>query len=250
MLPNQPDTWGGIANPFAQLRHRPSASAAYGTALPRSAEQLFADKLSKDTRKKLRKKEAKLAACGSITHVVACCEDEQREIIDTFLAQKTERFRARDIESDFDAPEMRDFLLRACAPRGRGIELHALRVSGRIVATYGGAGHGGQWSGMFNSITADEEIARSSPGDLLLMRIIDGCCRNGIARFDLGIGEARYKAALCDEAIALFDAYHPVTVKGRAYGALARLWLGAKRRIKRDPRLLRWANRLRRAVKS
>ena len=100
---------------------------------------------------------------------------------------------------------------------------------------------------MFNSFDGDEEIAKSSPGDLLLMRVIGYCCASGIERFDLGIGEARYKAALCDETMPLFDAFVPMTLGGRAYVACARMRQAAKRRIKRDPKLLRLLNRLRAA---
>ena len=246
-LPNQPLAWSGVDNAFAQLPHSLSPSAAYGTRLPPTAEALFASKLSKDTRKKLRKKEARLATVGAITHVIASSAEDQAKIIDTFLAQKTARFHERGIASDFDAPEMRDFIERASAPNGRGIELHALRAGDRIVAVYGGAAHAKQWSGMFNSFDADEEIAKSSPGDLLLMRILERCCSAGLERFDLGIGEARYKAALCDETIPLFDAFVPVSLRGRAYVAYARARQAAKRRIKQDAKLMAWVKRWRAA---
>ncbi len=253
VLPNQPFAFAGHRNPFSQLPGSSSPSAAYGTVLPGAAETLFAAKLSKDTRKKLRKKEAKLATLGAVSHLVAATPEERADVIDAFLRHKTARFRARGIASDVGAPEMRAFIEAASDPsRGDdgapGLELHALLVGGRIVATYGGGAHGGQWSGMFNAFDADEEIARSSPGDLLLMRIIARCCARGIARFDLGIGEARYKAALCDETIALFDAVVPVTLAGRAFALAFGLQQAAKRRIKRDPRLLALALRLRRRL--
>ena len=247
-LPNQPLAWSGVDNAFAQLPHSESPSAAHGTRLPPTAEALFAGKLSKDTRKKLRKKEARLATVGAITHVIASCAEDQAKIIDTFLAQKTARFRDLGIASDFEAPEMRDFIERASAPGGHGIELHALCAGDRIVAVYGGAAHDRQWSGMFNAFDADEEIAKSSPGDLLLMRIMERCCADGLARFDLGIGEARYKAALCDEPIPLFDAFVAVSLRGHAYVACARAKQAAKRRIKQNPKLMALLKRLRAAT--
>ena len=244
-LPNQPLSWDGADNPFALLPHSESPSAAYGTLLPADAEALFARKLSKESRKKLRKKEAKLASFGPLEHRVAQHLDERKRVLDTFLAQKTARFRDKGITSNFEAPEMRAFIEAASAPCGTGIELHALLAGERIVAVYGGAAHGGQWSGMFNSFDADEDIAKTSPGDLLLMRIMGTCCAAGLRGFDLGIGEARYKAALCDEAVPLCDVFLPVTLRGRTYAALARIRSRAKHRIKRDPRLLRFVNRMR-----
>lgn len=244
-LKNQPLTWNGRANPFAVLTHRPSPSAAYGTALPGEAEALFAQKLSKDTRKKLRKKEAKLAALGPLTHIVVATAEEQRRVIDAFIAQKVSRFREKRIVSEFDTPEMRAFIEAASRPSGCGIELHALRAGERIVAVYGGAAHDGQWSGMFNAFDGDEEIAKSSPGDLLLMRIVAKACKDGLGRLDLGVGEARYKASLCDEKTPLFDAFIPVG----PVGILAARWLSAqqlaKGAIKKNPRLMAWAQRVR-----
>ena len=94
-LTNQPLAWAGIQNAFAQLRNSESPSAAYGTSLTADPNVLFANKLSKDTRKKLRKKEARLTEIGAVTHMVASRADEQAAIIEAFLAQKMARFRER-----------------------------------------------------------------------------------------------------------------------------------------------------------
>ncbi len=239
---NQPLSWAGLANPLALLPHAPSPSSAYGTVLPRTGEELFAARLSKDTRKKLRKKEQRL---GALVHRVAHTETEQRDVIATFLAQKTARFRTQGIASDFAAPEMQAFIEAASAPDGGAIELHALHAGGRIIAVYGGGAHAGRWSGMFSSFDGDAEVAKSSPGDLLLMRVIATCCAAGLTGFDLGVGEARYKDTLCGEEIVLFDSFVPLTLRGAAYAAAARARQAVKRRIKRDPRLMRWFARAR-----
>ena len=39
--------------------------------------------------------------------------------------------------------------------------------------------------------------------------------RQGPRKFDLGIGEARYKATYCDAAVPLFDIVLPLNAKGR-----------------------------------
>ncbi len=241
ILDNQPFEWGGRDNPLALLRHQPSPSAAYGTALPPTGETLFVAKLSKDTRKKLRKKESRLADLGPLTHRVATTRAEQTEIIDAFLAQKIARFRAQKIASEFASPEMRAFIEAASVPGGQGIELHALRAGDRIVAVYGGACCQGRWSGMFNAFDASDEVAKTSPGDLLLMRVIAKACADGLTRFDLGIGGARYKAALCDEPITLFDATLAVSVAGHVLTRFHQTRQSIKRAIKGNAKLLAWA---------
>ena len=249
MLTNQPFGWQGHANPFASLPHAPSPSAAYGTRLQRDPQAFVRAKLSKDAAKKLRKKEAKLATLGTLVDRVADTAAERRAVLDAFLALKVRRMRAKRIRSEFDTPEMRAFIEAASAP-GRdgegeaGIELHALTLDERVVAVYGGAAHRGAWSGMFNAFDVkDEAVARCSPGDLLLMRVVARACADGLTHFDLGIGEARYKAALC-EAIPLFDTIVPVSVKGHVLAALLGAARSAKRWIKRRGRLLAVARRL------
>ena len=69
LLVNQPHVWAGMENPFALLPHQPSPSYAYGAHLPRGAEEFFAAKQSKERRKKLRKKEARLAEMGALRHI-------------------------------------------------------------------------------------------------------------------------------------------------------------------------------------
>ena len=79
------------------------------------------------------------------------------------------------------------------------------------------------------------------------MRIVERCCAQGLRTFDLGVGEARYKAALCDEAIPLFDAALGFGPLGCAAAALMLARQAAKRRVKRSPRLLALARRWERA---
>ena len=251
VLANQPFSWDGHVNAFATLPHAPSPSAAYGLRLAPDAPALLRTRLSKDAAKKLRKKEAKLATLGAVTYRVAATDMERRAVIDALLAQKTRRLRAKRLRSEFETPAMRAFIEAAsdpgpgCAGGGRvGIELHALLVGERVVAVYGGAAHRGGWSGMFNAFDADDEaVARCSPGDLLLMRVVARACADGLGQLDLGIGKARYKEALCEE-VPLFDTLVPVTAKGHALGAILAMTRAAKRAIKRNERLLRLAQRV------
>lgn len=242
-LVNQPLAWGGAANPLAQLRRQPSPSFAYATTLPADAETLFAAKLSKETRKKLRRKEKRLAVLGPVTHEIVRGGAAQAETIDTFLALRNARFREQSIASPFEAPEMRAFIVAACGGAPPGLDLHVLKAGARIVAVYGGAAHQGAWSGMFNAFDTDPAVAPSSPGDLLLGRIVAQACRVGATRFDLGVGAARYKTALCDEEIALFDAFVPMTLLGHAAAVAIAARQTVKRIVKSDPRLFEMVKR-------
>ncbi len=251
LLKNQPFAWEDVPNPLALLPHQPSPSFAYATPLGSTGEKFLATKLSKDTRKKLRKKEAKLAEFGPVSLISNETPAAARAILDTFLAEKIARCEARSIDVDFADPAMRAFLERLSYPTDSGapwVEFYALKAGDRIVATYAGAMHRNHFSCMLNSFDLDPEIAKSSPGELLLMRLIARQCDRGLASFDLGIGEARYKNTYCDVTIPLFDAIVPIGAAGRLGAALAALRLKAKRMIKHNPKLFAGVSWLRRIL--
>lgn len=247
LLLNQPLDWNGWPNPLAALPRQWSPSFAYQTALNADAEKFFSSKLSKDARKKLRKKENRLAEIGPVRYLAAGGDSAVRQrIIEAFFAQKIARFETQKIDAGFDSKAMWDFVETASRPSEvNHLELHALLCGENIVATYGGATHQNHFSGFFNSFDADPEIAKSSPGDLLLLKLIAAKCAEGVTTFDLGIGEARYKQMVCDEAVPLFDSFIPVTWKGSIAAIVLSLSQRIKRSLKQNRKAFEAARRLR-----
>lgn len=241
ILANQPEVWEGNANPLFALPHQPSPSNCYATQLQPDSEAFHRERLSADTRKKLRWKRKKLEELGTLTLLTARTEDEARRILEAFFAQKLQRFDDKNISSGFDSPEARAFFERCCVSRiGRrdaSVELHALLAGDRIVATYGGGLHRNRFHCMFNSFELDPAISRFSPGDILLSLLIESKCRQGLKTFDLSIGEARYKNTWCDHQERMFDVILPVTAKGAAFAFGEK----AKRAVKRAIKQNAWA---------
>jgi len=245
-LRNQPRRFGALDNPLAFNNAWPSASFAYGATLPSRVDDLAA-RLSKDTRKKLRKKESRLAEMGALTYEHGARGERGDAILDALLRQKAARFSQMGVSDSFDRLHMKAFLHRLAREEGDGaLELHALSVGGRVVATYAGLVHGGRFSAMLNSFDMDEDIARSSPGDLLLHALMRNLVARGMTHFDLGAGEARYKNAVCDETIELCDAVMPVSARGALAAPAFAAWLRLKRRVKQSPALAQAYYRARR----
>lgn len=235
----QPLAWEGTANPLAALGGQPSPSTGYKLALEPDGEALLARRLSKDTRKKLRQKESKLAQVGEIKYLRPANDAEAREILRAFLQLKSARFGSQGINDPFAELGVQAFLedsVGTIAPgRVPTIELHALAVGGRVVSVYGASRDAQRFCGIFTAFDADPHIAKSTPGDLLLMRMIAGACRDGLHTFDLGVGEARYKAQVCDQREVLIDAFIPVSAKGRLAALAFSIAVKAKRRAKASP---------------
>lgn len=242
ILSNQPASWDGVPNPLALLAHQRSPSECHcATLRPYDGASLVNERLNGDSRKKLRKKRKKLSELGPVSHIVARTPADVARILDAFFAQKLERFRQKNVASDFEAAETRQFFSRTCLDgleAGQpAVELHALAAGERIVAIYAGTPHRGRFHAMINSFDPDPEIARTSPGDLLLMSMMEKMCERGYRMFDLGIGEARYKSSWCDRSEPLFDTLLPITFKGRRYVLRESARLRLKRFIKQN----KWA---------
>lgn len=242
-LTNMPRRFDDVVNPLADDSARDSASNAYGANLPNNVDDLSA-RVSKDTRKKLRKKEARLTEMGLLAYEHCPTGARARFILDAMIAQKSARLTAMGVTPLDQQPGMPAFLERATDD---GIlELHALTLGDRVIASYAGFTQSGRFSAMLNSFDTDEEIARSSPGDLLLHALMKNLVSRGVRRFDLGAGEARYKQAVCDETIELCEAVIPVSRKGAFLAPLLTQALRLKRHIKKSPTLSRTMMQLRR----
>ncbi|MBM3607765.1 MAG: GNAT family N-acetyltransferase [Alphaproteobacteria bacterium] len=238
ILANQPESWEETPNPLLALPHQSSPSHCYSTALIADSEAFHRERLSSDARKKLRWKRKKLEELGPVSLLTARTEEEARRILEAFFAQKLQRFDDKNISSGFDSPQARAFFERCCVShigrRDASVELHALLAGERIVATYGGGLHRGRFHCMFNSFDLDPQLSRYSPGDILLSMLIESKCRQGVAMFDLGIGEARYKNTWCDRTEKMFDIILPLTAKGHAWAMAERTKRNLKRAIKQS----------------
>ncbi|HXY58925.1 MAG TPA: GNAT family N-acetyltransferase [Methylocystis sp.] len=235
-LRNQPRSFFGAENPAAYVAAHPSPSFAYGARLP--ADQEFLERsFSKRARKKLRHKERRLAGFGELKYEHRPQQERARTIISALVAQKAARLSSMGVgdAGGFLSPGMAEFLARL-SDLGL-LETHALSISGRIVAAYVGLPRGGIFSTLANSFDMTGDVTRQSPGDLLLHALLRDCVERGFSAFDLGIGEARYKDAVCEETIELYDGLLPTTPRGALVAPLLRGVLFAKRFVKQTPLL-------------
>ena len=246
---NQPRNWQGTPNPIAAAPNQPSPSFAYKSALPGDFAIWRDAHASKEAQKKLRKKAKRLEAMGPLAHRRAANSGEVDRVLDAFHEQKRARLRSLGIADAYEAAEARSFLRRLAlcglaegAPR---LELHALFVAERIVATFGALSAGDRLSGLFLSYDGDPEIARSSPGELIVHAAVREAIERGFATFDLGVGEARYKDEACEASEELFDSAFAVTPLGRVAALAFKAKQSAKRRIKQSPGLFALFRRLR-----
>lgn len=248
---NQPHRWGNEPNPMALLARQPSPSFAYKVALMRDPGEHFKRHLSREARKKRRQKTGYLNARGPTEHRMARSPAEAQAILDAFVAQRIARSTALGLGTA-DLPSQRQFLEQASVAAGQpaAVELHALYCGDRILATFGGTAHQNRFCGMVMSFDQDPELSRMSPGEILLASLIEAKCREGIAVFDLGIGEARYKTIYTPDPEALCDSVVALSGRGRLFAAVEMLRLQVKRSIKQSAWAWKAAQALRRTSRA
>ena len=248
-LLNQPESWDGMPNPLLILPHQPSPSDGFRLSLAARGEEVLARSYSSGTRARLRTKERKLKAIPGYRYLRASTAAEVDRYLAAFLKQKAERFAAQGIENAFARPGTAAFLREAClhglAAGKPVLELHVLDSDEGMLALIGGVTDGRRFSGMINSIALGEP-ARHSPGLILLNHLVADCAERGMQMFDLGVGEAHYKAMLCEETEPLFDSFIPVSPRGRLIAPVLAARARLKHTIKRSGLLWALAQRVRR----
>jgi CelD/BcsL family acetyltransferase involved in cellulose biosynthesis len=250
LLADCPENWGTSGNALMQLPHQPSPSDGAGLTLDADGETVLARLSDRDDRKKLRQKSTKLAAFGPLTTGWVEAADIPAAL-EQYYDWKARQFAAMGIADPFSEPTMRRFLATATVGGDAPIRLFQLKAGERPLALLGGAQAGGsftgkQFSGMFTAYDPVPDVARYSPGEVLIAALIPALCRESFAHFDLGVGEARYKAHYGPERITLLDIALPVTVLGRMACASWLLARKAKRAIKQNGAVFDGLKRFRR----
>lgn len=250
-LTNQPEAYEGRANVLAQLPHQTSPSFGHCAPLQSDGAAFINSVMSKDSQKKLRRKQSRLGEIGPVTYGMAQAEQEIAECLDAFYAQKAERMRAMGLANSFANPEMQAFLAHLSRQGAQSGALHwyFLKCGSKIIATYAGGIWQKRFHGMINSFDADPVYSATSPGVLLLHWLVQDCCARGLLWFDLGTGEARYKSDYCEIDEPLFDLVLPVSGKGHLVAKAEQGRLKFKRAIKQSPALWSLVKALRSRVR-
>lgn len=241
------DCSAAALGPLAGLPARPSPENAALLTMGESDETILDRLLDKEDRKKLRYRRRKLGESGEVQTGWAEGPEAIREALAAFLGWKEVQFAAMGISDAFASTDIRDFLYRASLSEPAAIRLFVLQVGERPAAVIGVARSGDHAAGMFTAYDPRPEIARFSPGDVLVSDLLDALAREGFRSFDLGIGAARYKDHFCPEVLPLVDIAVPASPAGRI---AAPLWFALRRLkgiIKRHPGIYQLLRRLKRA---
>jgi CelD/BcsL family acetyltransferase involved in cellulose biosynthesis len=238
LLRNQPKMWGDVANPFALLPHSQSPNNGRRMDLSAPGTELINQHLSGSMRRKLRGKQRRLMELPNYRYFRASALGEVDGFLNEFFKLKSMHFSALGLKNVFEQPGVEPFVREAChrgLANGRPlIEVHVLEADGQMLAMFAGTSSGGRFTTMFNTYTLSQH-ARQSPGVVLLQRMISDLADRGFTTFDLGIGEAEYKAVFCKQPELLFDTLLPLTSLGGMAAFVLTAASSLKRVVKQNP---------------
>jgi CelD/BcsL family acetyltransferase involved in cellulose biosynthesis len=124
-----------------------------------------------------------------------------------FFAQHIARWEKTDHPSQFRDPKQESFyraMVAAIDPLG-ATRFTEVRVAGRLVASHLGFFHAGRFT--WYKPTYDPELAKISPGETLLKRLIDQAMREGASEFDFTIGDEAFKTRFATRTRTIADIY-------------------------------------------
>lgn len=219
-LENMPEQWVGEINPLAAINALPAPSPNFATHLQRDFDAWFSERLSKESRKKWRKKRQGLEKLGPVTAQRAGNASEAEAFLAAFLSQRAQR--AQDgLPNAYESAPAVAFIRRLAGLDAAGfapaLTLWALKCGDAVIATFGAFVHRAHVSLFVTSFDSSEAFARCSPGELLLHDIVRAYSEAGLTSLDLGIGDGRYKRETCEEEIALVNVAMPITWQGALF---------------------------------
>jgi CelD/BcsL family acetyltransferase involved in cellulose biosynthesis len=160
-------------------------------------------------KKSLRRHERWFRAHGAIEvqHLRRAGEVEPH--LDAFFDQHVARWSGTDSPSLFADPRQRSFY-RSMVRRGSDegwLRFTVVRWDDRPVAHHCGSSHGGRY--LWYKPAYDPELARRSPGEVLLRHLIREAWREGARVFDFGLGDEAFKRrfATAEERVTTWGLY-------------------------------------------
>lgn len=246
-LDNQPARWGGHCNPFAaSLRSFVTANDTFIVSLDEDFAAQYRRLFSGRTLSGLKRKQRKLDDMGPVSFVGPADDAARREVIDWFLAHKHDQLAQDGRASPFDEPGIRALYL-GMARDTAAFEIDQLTVGGTRAAM-GMTAFAGNVAYLLNTVHAGGEFARSSPGALLLHRMVARAHARGARTYDFGPGELPYKLEWEPAVVPLLATTYLVRPVGLHVHAASVFAVLAKSKIKRSPALSALARAARRSL--
>jgi CelD/BcsL family acetyltransferase involved in cellulose biosynthesis len=207
-------------NPLRFLPRMTSGNPSYEVLVPDDWESFYKSKMNRKARSNARRCEKRLSERGELRFATGETKDERLALLRTLLAQKADQFRLSGIINPYEMENITSFYERLVQSQdgadSQSLIISAIFLDDRPLAVILGMIKGSGFHGLIMSMVTGE-LARFSPGRILLLRTMQHLCETGIRKIDFGVGEANYKKEWIDGGIKRSYVLAPLSLKGRVF---------------------------------
>lgn len=243
----------GVKNPI--LSHFPkvkSPNVSLSASLEGGFEGILSRVNGKRRMKRHRQQQRGLESIGTVAFKILDDAKEIEETLDMYLDCKTKQLKAMGAPNTFAGPKHRAFMLANYLQsidnlhkgQKQNFSLQRLDVGGVPRAILGTCL---ERDGIHIEIAThnNDETAQYSVGEYLICESIKEACNRGLAFYDLGLGDQRYKRSWCREETWHYDSMIPIAFYGHYLVAFHTCKSKVKAFIKDRPTLWRYASKCR-----
>ena len=252
-LHNQPFTLKSYKNPMLSLPQQPSVNSMYDMDLRDGMDAILDQGSGKRKRKLWRKQNRVAEGMGGYELVSPATHADILEAIDEFIVLKGKRLTDMGIQNIFSDKKTIDFFIQmAVTPpieSGHLFKIYQLKIQNKTRAMYALGIDGDYCQAYVNAVEYDE-FSDHSPGEMILYAMIEQLIADGYAKFDLGVGDERYKRSWCPGKHPLFDTNIPLSASAYPiiFGLKAKNTV--KRYVRNNPELWTRLKKIRKAKAS
>lgn len=224
------DNLSGIPNPLCHLSYVTPNEQAHAALLPEHYDtfqetrksRLFAD---------IRRQKKRLAEVGELSIVEVVPLTEQKQLMDTLVQQKSQRWKESHSRDLFAEPGYIDFYQTLSQQPDSDVKviMSGVHMNHAWIATHWGIRYGQTFYWILPTYD-NGEWNRYSAGKILLDAMVQWSIHESIQVFDLTVGDEEYKQQWANRTQALYGGLYGMSLRGRLYV----IWHNLKARLKQQ----------------
>lgn len=252
-LNNQPFHLNTYKNPMLSLPQQASVNSMYDMDLRDGLDAILDQGSGKRKRKLWRKQNRVAESMGGYELVSPQSHEDILEAVDEFMTLKGKRLKEMGVQNIFAKKNTIDFFIQmAVSPPeedGHLFKIFQLKIQDKTRAMYALGIDGDYCQAYVNAVEYDE-FSDHSPGEMILYAMIEQLIADGYAKFDLGVGDERYKRSWCPGKHPLFDTNIALSLSAQPIIFGLRVKNKVKRYVRNNPQLWQKLKKIRKTKAS
>lgn len=215
-----------------EVQWQEDAELTHLCALTGDWEHDLSQFIGKSTKKKLKKKLRKLETFGTVTFEDVTAASRRAEAGEKLINWKAHQLKDLGAASVYNNTGFCDFLRATIVEDNSGmVRLFSMNIDDEPIALIYALCFDDYWF-LYQMSYTSEEPGKYSPGYQLLLHVMEIACHQNVRMFDFGWGNEAYKHRFATQSKPLYNAFCPLTTKGKLALRLCNSKMSAKNFVK------------------